>query len=276
MRLSRLGDGVSSLQPASFGMSSMVAGGVFFPGERAIFPDDNNNHSPTLSVFGYSVPTPRTCSYALLQTGHVYVMSSVDAFPGSTGSLAGGSDDQHPQAFQFLTGNTSTGHLSFGSGNSVFCFHAASHVLMYEAMFMVPVLSTVTDQFVCRIGWTDVVTGAVGNGAYYELDSSVAAAGNLVTASASTRTTSSTGVSIVAGTYYRMRIVVTNATQVDLYIATEGSTFPSTPTVSITTNIPNGVGTPFATICLVNKLAGTTERGLVTVYYWIGAHRAGA
>lgn len=275
MKLEPEGDGIRSLAPASFGMSSATAG-TFQPGERVIYPDDNSNHSPILPVFAYGVPTPRTNAFALLQTGHVYLWSSQDAFPGSTGSLVGGSDDQHPMAFQFLTGNTATGHLSFGSALTAHFFSPTSHVHVFEAVFMIPVLSTVSEQFNVRIGWSDVITGAIANGAAYEIDSSIAASGNLITGSASTRTTTSTGVSIVAGIWYYLKLVVTNATQVDCYITTEGGTIPVTPTVSNTTNIPSGVATTFGSEFLIEKKAGTTERGCSTYYYYVATDRMAA
>lgn len=275
MRLDPFGDGITSLAAASFGMSSAVAG-TLTPGERVIYPDDNSNHTPTTPVFAYNVATPRTNQFALLQTGHVYLWSSVDAFPGSVGSLVGGSDDQHPMCFQFLTGNTSTGHLSFGSALTAHFYSPTSHVQIFEATFMIPVLSTGGDQFNVRFGWADVITGAVANGAYFEVDSSVAAAGNFVTASASTRTTVSAGTSIVAGTWYRAKIVVTNNTQVDFYFTTEGTPLPATPTVSTVTNIPASVAVTFGTIFIIEKKTGTNERGVSTLWYYVATDRTAA
>ena len=275
MRLDPLGDGLLGVLPAWLSLSSMPGGGQWKAGEHVIFPDDNATHNPANPVWAYNMPTPRTHGWVVFQTGHLNIWTSSD-FGTGAGSDASNSDADHPMVGTWFTGSTTTGHISIGPGANVNLFSATSHQQILEAIFMIPVLSNGTDAFNVRFGYADVIAGAVANGAYWEVDSNVAATGNFVTASSSTRTSVVCGPSIVAGTWYRLRIVVTNASKADCYFTTEGTALPSTPTVSTTTNIPSGTGHPLAPSAFIEKNAGTTTKTLAVLHVIAACDRLAA
>jgi hypothetical protein len=91
------------------------------------------------------------------------------------------------------------------------------------------------------------------------------------TSSNSTRTTTDTGIAIAAGTWYRFKAVVTNASTADCYLITD-STYHSNGrsygaiVVTNSTNIPTGAGRETGAGLAMIKSAGTTSRGLQ--YAW--------
>lgn len=276
MRLAPDSDGIQSLLPAGAGMSSATPG-VLLAGERVVMPDDNVTPSPTVPVLAYNVPNPRVASYHHYQTGHINQWGSSDV-GANVGSNANNSDDQHPMVCTYETGTTATGHicLQAAGGNLLNIFSTTSHLRIYDCVFMVPVLSNGTQAFNVRLGWSAVVAGATTNGAYLEFDSNVSGVASFVTADTSVRTTTSTGVTIVAGTWYRLRIVATNATQIDCYLITENTALPGTPTVTNTTNIPVGTTKGSQPVAMIEKNIGTTTSELSMLYVVTGIDKLAA
>lgn len=272
MILSPIGDGIVSVAPDVFGMSSSIVGAIL-AGERIIFPDNNFSHSSLVPVFGYNVPSTRLAQFAVLQSRHIKLWDSSDL--GSITLDATGSDDQH-QAIT-LGGTSSPTHGMFGTGGvNAWLLSATSHLLIADAMFMAPILSDGVNTWYCRFGYANVLFGTTTHGAYFEYDANVSATGNLVTSAASVKTSTSTGVTIVAGTWYRVRVVCTNNTRVDLYIAPEGTPLPLVPSCSNTTNIPSGTAQAITPTCGWERTAGTASRFFNFTYFIAGADRLAA
>lgn len=274
MILSPLGDGISGIAPDATGLSSSVAGGALAPGERVIFPDNNLNHSPTIPVFSYDVPTPRTNCYSVMTTGHTFQFDSNDL--GGLTFDSTGADDQHP-ALMTIGSTGATTHIFFGSATNGCLFSATSHQIVLDAMFKGPTPSDVTNKHYARFAITNVLFGAITHGAAFELDAFASGAGGvLITASAGVKTTTATGLTIIAGSWYRVRLVVTNATRVDLYVAAEGSPLPSTPTVSNTTNIPSGTGAALTPSWGWEHYVGAAARSFACSYFLVHSDRLAA
>lgn len=272
MILSPKGDGIGGLAVDVFGLSSS-APGAFVAGERVTFPDNNLNHSPTTPQLAYNVPLPRLYPWALLQTRHMKLWESNDL--GSPTLDGTGSDDTHQT--MTLGGTSSPTHVFFGPGvGNAFLLSATSHLLIADAMFRAPILSDGTHTHYARFGYANVFSGVTTHGAYFEFDANTSTTGQLITAAAGVKTLSSTGVTILAGTYYRVRLVATNNTRVDLYIAPEGTPLPSTPSCSNTTNIPSGTGQAIVPTCGWEKTAGSVFRTFDITYFLAGADRLGA
>jgi hypothetical protein len=202
--------------------------------------------------------------------GAVAPWSVASAGTGATGSNAV-TDDKHPLSRAYSPGTTSTGRFGLSWSGQV-VFDTTGHVWRYETRFQIPTISNGTDTFTFSAGFHDA-TAAVDavDGAYVKIESNAAAALQCMTSANSVRTTTSSGVTIVAGTWYRVVIVVTNVTKVEFYVYAEGSAFPSSPTVTITTNIPTAAARATAVTAQNIKSLGTTARP-VNVHYQLVSH----
>lgn len=207
---------------------------------------------------GLDVDVPPMLSNYWLRSGAGIVNPFVTNNVGGANPLAI-VDSSHPASRQFLTGTTTTGAacLTF---TGVIIFDTTSHTWRYETRFMIPTLSNGTDTVNLTIGFQDTTTAIDGvDGAYVKVDSNTAPNFQCVTSANSVRTTTDSGIALVANTWYRLVIVVTNATSVAFYLHPEGSALPSTPTVTITTNIPTGATRRTQATFLWLKSAGTTS-----------------
>lgn len=266
--------GLSDLSPGSFGMGTGVRG-TLVSGTRVQIQDDNSG-SGTTPVLTYAAETPRTHPWAMYRTGHIFLWGSNDS-PG-TGADSSSSDDTHPQASAWFTGNvSSTAHVTATSGGAIqfCCFTATSHKRIFDVTWRIPILSTAAEQFHCRFGYLSQFFGAVTNGAWMEIDSFINGNAQLITSAAGVTTTTDTGVTIVAGQWYRTRIEVTNNTRVDCWVVTENTTLGA-PTVTNTTNIPSGTGQGLLPNAMMEKVAGTTSRESDNIYFFCGMDRYAA
>jgi hypothetical protein len=155
------------------------------------------------------------------------------------------------------TGTTSTGtaristnqydQIIFGT-NSVSC----------ESMINVPTLSTSTDRYIVKAGFSDSFSLSGTDGAFFEYSDNVNSGKFLCyTVSNASQTTADSGVTVAAGSWYRLGVEVSrNASEVAFFIN-------GAKVASIATNIPSGDsrGTGFMTYIL--KSAGTTSRTLI-------------
>lgn len=267
--------GLSDLLPASFGLGFGVRG-TLQPGTRVQIQDDNSG-SGSLPVLSYAEATPRTHMWAMLRTGHIFLWGSSDFGAGAGGNNAIGFDSTHPVPWTIITGTTATGHVGTAPGGGVAynVFSATSHRRIYDAVFMIPVLSTGAQQFRARHGFANVAFGALTNATYLEIDSSTSPNAQFITTAAGVSTQTDTGVAIVAGTYYRVRIQVDNAGPANCWIVTD-TTPLGAPTVTNGTNIPNGTGQGTFPNFLVESLVGTTSKSLTILYAWSGMDRYAA
>lgn len=115
---------------------------------------------------------------------------------------------------------------------------ATVNPLLFEGVLSSEVLSTGGAPFNGRAGYLDSISVAPSNGIFVELDSNANAAITCKARAGGVTTTTSTGITIVADTYYFVRHVST-ATAISFYVQANDATAP-TPIV-ITTNIPTGV-----------------------------------
>jgi len=239
-------------------------------GDAAVQVDDGGTTNP-LAAYASFAPQPRVVFWDTnIGNGTSAPFSVANGGTGAAGSFTI-SDDQHPMSRQYITGTTSTGRWGL-IWNTPAVFDTAGHQWRYECRFQIPTLSNATDQFNFTAGFTDVLTAIDAvDGAYIKIDSQAAANFQCVTSANSVRTTTDSGIAAVAGTWYRVVIIVTNVTKVDFYIYAEGSSFPSSPTATITTNIPTGTTRASAVGAGVLKSVGTTSRG-VFVQYQLTAH----
>lgn len=112
--------------------------------------------------------------------------------------------------------------------------------LVFETILSTTTLSTGGSPFNSRGGFLDSVSVAPSNGIFVELDSNAAAAIQCKVRVGGVTTTVSTGITIVANTYYFVRIIAL-ATSISFYVAADDAAALTTPIATITTNIPTGV-----------------------------------
>lgn len=181
---------------------------------------------------------------ALINTFASTVSGTSAAITIVTGSLG------HPGVIQQSTGTTGAGRTSTVSHAACILFGAGTYV--FESEVRLPLLSSAAQRYTFYVGFGDVsAAGDMTNGAYFQYVDSASTFWQIKTASASTRTTTTTNVTVVAGTWYKLRIVVTDTAEADFYIndALVGT---------ITTNIPAIVGRETGLIVKIEKSVGTT------------------
>lgn len=146
--------------------------------------------------------------------------------------------------------------LTLGNASADIRLSASSGRFVHEFVFTIPDLPDATNDFEIAGGLVDAITDASqADGAYLYFDRNDTEF-QLVTASNSTRTTTDTGVTAVAGTAYRARVEVDNNTEVRLYLATLGTVV--LPLVATnTTNIPSGAGRETGAGFVMVGIAGT-------------------
>lgn len=131
---------------------------------------------------------------------------------------------------------------------------------------MVPVLDDGTDTYRVIVGAHDAVSVVDATDGYY-LKYNKGVNGTsfvFVTSANSVRTTTSTGVAVVAGTWYRVRIQLTNNSTVSCFIVPDVNGWDYGAAVATnTTNIPTGAGreTSISAVGIL-KSAGTNSRSV--------------
>lgn len=171
------------------------------------------------------------------------VMTIVATSSGT--NLGAGPIDGRHQTVGELAATSSTGRAArtfFANSSQNIVFTSSSGTWVYEIVFEVPTLPTVTNAFRIIAGFFDSNSALPTDGAYITYDQ---ADGEIqcVTRSNTTETKTDSGVTVVAGTWYRAMIVVTNDSSVDFYVVADatGNTFGAAK-AHHTTNIPSGAG----------------------------------
>ncbi len=202
--------------------------------------------------------------------GNVVVSGLVTYANSGTGSgktLVTG-DTLHPAGWGSLNkGTTTSGRTDamHSSSAAALRFVSTSGTWVYECLMMLPFLSDSTDTFAAIWGFTDTINAEDGDGAYFMLSSQTNVNLLCKTSNANTRTSVDSGFAISASTWYKLKIVVTNNTQVDFYAAAEGASYTLVGT--ITTNIPTASGRETGWGMKILGTAGTTA-GRAVQYYW--------
>lgn len=151
------------------------------------------------------------------------------------------------------TGTTTTGaaavrtasdSLRLGNGEAVF-----------HTSILIPVLSSVAEEFIIRVGFLDNFTGDQVDGVYFEYDRLSDTNWRVATSSNSVRTKNAT-INLVDTNYHTLMLKVNSlATSASFFI--DGLEVTGSP---ITTNIPTGVGRETGFADNIVKSAGTTTR----------------
>lgn len=161
---------------------------------------------------------------------------------------------------QSQTGTDTTGRSGYQSQTMSFRFDQG--ILFLETKIVIPTLSDGTETFTFLGGFADAVTTSIVDGAFFRYTHSVNSGKfEAVTRSNSVETAADTGITVVAGTAYKLTIIGTS-TSVAFYI--NGALV-----ATITTNIPSGSGRATGTYVGINKSAGTTSRNLNHDYFWL-------
>jgi hypothetical protein len=184
-------------------------------------------------------------------------------FSTSSGTGAGfsiASEAGRPGIYQANSGTTATGRNSLTTPNSSTTLGGGTWT--FETMLQVPTLSNATERFQNISGFFDMNTAAnQTDGIYFLYDEGGVSTGSsatpnfqIVTSSNSVRTFQTTSTSVVANTWYKLKIVV-NATATSVeYFINDVSVGTST------TNIPTGALRQLGWGLLQNKSVGITSR----------------
>lgn len=177
------------------------------------------------------------------------------------------------QGFTFVTtglgaGQVGVGSLDLGTGTtarstihkgglSVF-FGGGVHV--FETYIYIPVLSTVTDEYILYTGFADVSgSGDMNDGAYFKYDRLTSVNWQMCTANggAGNRTATASSTAVAATTWTKLRIEVNAAgTRVDYFIN-------DVNIGNVTTNIPTTVARVTSALMKAEKSAGTTATSVL-------------
>lgn len=169
-------------------------------------------------------------------------------------------DASHDGILESDTGATATGRSTVYLGTDGIVTPAAGGLILAEAAARFPTLSTVAEEYVSRFLFGDSLVAADHtDGIYFEYDR--AASGDVwrcKTAAGGVRTTTATAIAIAAGTWYRLRALITSAQVLfyvdDVLVATHA------------TNIPTGAQR-YAPNLRIQKTVGTTLRTHLVDYF---------
>lgn len=138
--------------------------------------------------------------------------------------------------------------------------------LYMEAMVQIPTLATVGEDFCAMIGFNDKLTfdanSACTDGAYFTLNRGVNGANWITnTVNNTTKTSTNSSTAVVAGTWYRLGILV-SATNSNVVFSVNGTTI-----ATHTTNIPSGAARSTGCGFKVDKIAGTAASDIYVDYF---------
>lgn len=153
------------------------------------------------------------------------------------------------------TGTTATGHAQIieRAVGGLAHFVPGGSTMELEYVLGVPVVSDGTDSYELRIGMESNNFGTINDGIFFRYNHSVnTGKWQAISRRSGVETATDTGVTVVAGTWNRLRISINSAgTSIGYYI--DGALV-----ATHTTNIPVSCGYT----CGINKLLGTTSRTL--------------
>lgn len=167
-----------------------------------------------------------------------------------------------PGIAQLQTGTTSTGRAAIH-------LQSVSMLLGYgptnfETAFRVPILSDGTETFTLRAGFIDSQSVESTDGIFLRYTDSVNSGKfEIVSRSNGAESVADSGVTVAAGTWYKLRIEV-NATASSALVYIN-----DVLRATITTNIPTGASRNTGIGIFVLKSNGTTSRNIDTDYMWI-------
>lgn len=174
-------------------------------------------------------------------TGAVNARNSTDAEQG------------HPAIIEQQTGTTSVGKAAVNSNGTFIRFGGG--VWTYLAVVRIPTLSTGSERFVYRAGFVENTGGDSTDGVYLRYSDNLSSgAWECVARSNNSETATSTAVTVVANTWYNLKITVNAAgTSATCLVNGAGST-------TVSSNVPNASGRTTGFGASMNKTVGTTMR----------------
>lgn len=169
-------------------------------------------------------------------------------------------DASHDGILESDTGSTATGVSVAYLGVDGIVTPAAGGLIVAEAAVRFPVLSVAAQEYVSRFLLGDSLVAADHtDGIYFEYDRSLSGdVWRCKTAAGGVRTATATAAAIAAGTWYRLRVLITS-TQVLFYV-------DGTLVATHVTNIPTGAQR-YAPNLRIQKTVGTTLRTHLVDYF---------
>lgn len=162
------------------------------------------------------------------------------------------------------TGTTAAGYANLFTGYS-----ANTQVLFgggiytFETDIYIPILSTVAEEYILRVGFGDATAADFVDGCYFEYDRLSGSDWQSATASNSARSKAALGTNVLAATWTRLKIIVApNGSQVSFYV---NNILLNT----VGTNIPTGAGRGCDHHFQIIKSAGLTARTLLIDWAWL-------
>lgn len=198
---------------------------------------------------------------------------------GAAAALKATGTQNHPGVAELTAGTTTSGRAAL-TANITDWFVGSSNILTMEALFQLPDLSVVAEEYSIWIGFGDTATTHDQVDGIYLYYDRVNDGDNFFIASAnnSTRTEVDTQVAVAADTWYRLRIGIasndsTPTAYYDLSIADATGNTSNIPqdgkaVGTITTNLPSTAARAFGRSMGILKSAGTTARTLEIDYIY--------
>lgn len=181
--------------------------------------------------------------------------TAMNAGSGSTISWTDNGNADHPGLANLSTGTTSTGRAAVGTNNqNAFVFGTRTHV--FESVVLTTAnLSSATQTYYVEAGFFDSLTGGVSYGAYFTYTDGVNSGKWLCNCSDGLGSTSTdSGITVAASTYYRLRVEVNAAASSVLFL------IDNSIVATITANIPNGTSNRLGLAVNIRKTVGATAR----------------
>jgi len=155
-----------------------------------------------------------------------------------------------PGIIQQSTGTTGSGRASTLSQATCILFGSGSYI--YESEINLPILSTPSQRYTFYAGFGGIsASGDMINGAYFQYTDASSNFWQIKTSTASVRTTTTTNSLVTAGTWYKLKIIVTDISTADFYIN-------DIYVGSITTNMSSATGRETGIIVKIEKSNGSS------------------
>lgn len=186
---------------------------------------------------------------------------SISSGTGASVAATAG-DANHPGVLSCSTGTTTTGYTEVASDSQA-AIALGSGETRVRCVFRIPTLSDGTETFTVRAGLGDsAVAGEPTDGVFLRYTHGTNSGKfEVVTRSNGTETAGDSGVTAVAGTWYRFDATVNNdASEVSFYL--KSGTDASALVATSSTNIPTGTARALGVQASILKSAGTTARTL--------------
>lgn len=170
-------------------------------------------------------------------------------------------ESSHPGLIRMTTGTTSTGRAGYISGTNNMLF-GSGVTWTATAGLRVNALSDATDTYIMRFGFGDSATADGVDGCFFRYSNGInSGKWQGVCRKANVESVCDTGLSITAGTWYNLKIGVSNDTSSANFVAND------TSLCTVTTNIPTTTSTVFGLVATMVKTVGTNNTKSIDLDY---------